>query len=174
MAETTSSAATATATPTKRNNSHMSPPDKNVQTKITVLCPKFKDLFINTMRKEMLRQNDGYETEDEVPLSQLRKKVTAQRIQHKVPQKVNIDDSITITDDDLSQATIGADIGAASEVDKGPVKTYTGATRRERGTGTADSEVIGDKGHLPTELENGHLTRIQLTRTLEIKIRMTL
>ena len=58
----------------KRNNSHMSPPDKSVQTKMTILSPTFKDLFVNTMRKEMIKQNDGYDTDDEIPLSWLKKK----------------------------------------------------------------------------------------------------
>ena len=92
----------AATTPSKRDNSHMSPPDKNIQTKVTVLSPKFKDLFIKTMRKEIQRQADGYDMEDELPLSQLRTKVTANRSQLNAQQKVNMNNSIVITDD-LSQ-----------------------------------------------------------------------
>ena len=54
-------------TPVKRDNSHMSPPDKNVQTKVTILTPKFKEMFLSSMRKEMNRQSDGYDTDDQVP-----------------------------------------------------------------------------------------------------------
>ena len=67
----------AAATPSKRDNSHMSPPDKNIQTKVTVLSPKFKELFVNSMRMDIHRKNDGYETEDDIPLSQLRRKAIA-------------------------------------------------------------------------------------------------
>ena len=54
-------------TPVKRDNSHMSPPDKNVQTKVTILTPKFKEMFLSSMRKEMNMQSDGYDTDDQVP-----------------------------------------------------------------------------------------------------------
>ena len=63
----------------KHNNSHMSPPDKTIQTKITVLSPKFKELFVSSLKKVIQQHNDGYDTEDEVPLSQLRKRGTMQK-----------------------------------------------------------------------------------------------
>ena len=101
----------------KRDNSHMSPPDKNIQTKITVLSPKFKELFVSSLRKGIQQQTDGYDTEDEVPLSQLRKKGATRRAPSVAQPGKNIDDSIMITDD-LSQNTTA------------PVTTIEGALNR--------------------------------------------
>ena len=146
-----------TSTPTtKRNNSHMSPPDKEVQTKVTVLSPKFKELFLNTMRKEILRQNDGYETEDEVPLSQLRRRVTAQKTQHKAPQKVNKDDSILITEDDLSQNVAALNRAIIETSDTDSVEMKEGEPRRDTGGDTADaiSTVNSEGGQVLNEPES--------------------
>ena len=97
MATAAAKVTTAVATPVKRDNSHMSPPDKNVQTKVTVLSPKFKEMFLSSMRKEMDRQNDGYDTDDEVPLSLLRGKKDNKKTKENSLTCLN--DSIMITDD---------------------------------------------------------------------------
>ena len=87
----------AAATPVKRDNSHVSQPDKNVQTKVTVLSLKFKEMFLSSMRKETNKQNDGYDTDDEVPLSFLRVKQDNKKTKENSTTSPN--DSIVITDD---------------------------------------------------------------------------
>ena len=95
-------AAAVAATPGKRDNSHMSPPDKNLQTKVTVLSPKFKEMFLSSMRKEINRHNDGYDTDDDVPLSLLRGKGDGGKGNEN--STISLNDSIVITDD-ISQGT---------------------------------------------------------------------
>ena len=94
--------AAAAATPVKHDNSHTSPSDKNVQTKVTVLSPKFKEIFLSSMRKEKKRKNDGYDTEDDVLLSVLRGRRDNSIANESTITSLN--DSIVISDD-TSQGT---------------------------------------------------------------------
>ena len=75
-----------------------------MQTKVTVLSPKFKDLFINAMQKEIQKQSDGYDTEDDMPLSQLKQKQTRQS-DDKI-DSMTLDNSIVI---DLSPEQVNAE-----------------------------------------------------------------
>ena len=56
----------------KRDNTHISPPKEGTTSKITILSPEYKKMFVKALRKEM--EKDGYDTEDDEPLSQLRKR----------------------------------------------------------------------------------------------------
>ena len=123
-------------TPAKRNNSHMSPPDKNVQTNITILSPEIKDLFINSIRKEIQKKNDGYDTEDEIPLSQLRE------VQGKGKEKnqvtgTNMNNSIVI-DEDAIQTTANNN---NTRLVKAPIRALEKEVNTEGGSGDGAEQV---------------------------------
>ena len=176
----------AASTP-KRDNSHMSPPDKNLQTKVTVLSPKFRDLFVTSMGREIRRQNDGYDTDDEVPLSILRKKSDSQKTKEKKGPSGN--DSIIISDDQSqvpssSEGTKGA-INTADDPNKGvinrdddpkseenkegakPEQTQTVAdqSRRDEGDVVRGEEVIEEVKDIDIDIDP--LTNVNRDQLIE-------
>ena len=163
----TMAAATRTMTP-KRDNSHMSPPDKNIQTKMPVLSPKMKDMFAKSLRREILRQTDGYDTEDEVPLSQLRDKVKKKATQTRDSAGMAMIDSSIIISDDLDQAKGETEVETINDNNnnrgEGVSKGNTAEEHNQNGGQTPieadpvdlDSAVdplIGNEPRIPTETD---------------------
>ena len=168
---TTEKTRTTPATPAKCNNSHMSPPDQDVQTKVKILSPKLKEMFINSMRREILRNTDGYDTEDEIPLSQLRMGSGKDKVKKATSSvTTDLDDSIAISED-LTQNTTAEvtmeennevsnpNSAADNEVNNEEVRSEGDAVDHNvNGSTTIDSKNAGESNDLDTSAatQNGN------------------
>ena len=105
---------------------------QSVQTKMTILSPSFKDLLVNTMRKDIMRKNDGYDTDDDVPLSWLRRKDS--------PKQKQVEDQTINTNDGQAQTTTDP----VNDPNKGVIEKDE-----------VDCVRAGDETNQPSEMKHG-------------------